>query len=216
MRKLKGNNLSTMLFTFHFRLKMKYYYLKTQLWYKPFFKNCGKRNLIIKPLLITPEFIKLSNNIFIRNNARIEGISEYAGVKFTPQIIIEEYVSIEQNIHLTCAKEIIIGKNTAIAANVSITDINHPYKDISISIEKQVIEANSVSIGEDCKIYNNSVILPGTKIGRHCTIGANSVVSGQFPDFCVIVGAPATIMKRYSFEKQAWLKTDKEGNFIEL
>jgi serine acetyltransferase len=37
----------------------------------------------------------------------------------------------------------------------------------------------------------------------------------MFPDYCVIVGAPAKIIKRYSFEKQVWLKTDANGNFIE-
>ena len=46
-------------------------------------------------------------------------------------------------------------------------------------------------------------------------IGANSVVSGIFPDYCVIVGAPAKIVKRYCFEQQKWRKTDNKGNFIE-
>ena len=56
--------------------------------------------------------------------------------------------------------------------------------------------------------------MQGTTIGKHCTVGANSVVSGTFGDYCVIVGAPAKIIKRYSFEKQDWLKTDAKGEFI--
>jgi acetyltransferase-like isoleucine patch superfamily enzyme len=107
-----------------------------------------------------------------------------------------------------------IGKHTAIAANVTITDIHHPYDDINTSIEKQQLIVTAVSIGDECKIYNNVVILPGTIIGKHCTIGANSVVSGNIPDYSVVVGIPAYIIKRYSTENKAWLKTDKDGNFI--
>ncbi|WP_172821025.1 acyltransferase [Chryseobacterium sp. T16E-39] len=166
--------------------------------------------------MITPESIILGDNVFIGWRARIEGVKQYQSKKFTPKVTLNSGVSIQQNLHLTCAESIEIGRNTAIAANVSITDIHHPYDDINIPIEHQNIKTNPVFIGDDCKIYNNSVILPGTKIGKHCTIGANSVVSGQFADYCVIVGSPAKIIKRYSFEKQAWLKTDAKGNFTEI
>ncbi len=123
--------------------------------------------------------------------------------------------SIQQNMHLTCAKAISIGSNTAIAANVTITDINHSYVDILIPVEKQPWEISPVEIGEDCKIYNNAVILPGTKLGKHNVVGANSVVSAIFPDFCVIVGIPASIIKRYNFQSKKWQKTNKFGEFID-
>lgn len=194
----------------------KWYRLKAVFFYKFLFKKIGKNSVVHKPLLITPESIVVGNNVFIGNSARIEGVKQYQSKKFTPNITIHNGVTIQQNMHLTCAQSVEIGRNTAVAANVTITDIHHPYDDINIPIEHQEIEAEAVVIGENCKIYNNSVIMKGTKIGRHCTIGANSVVSGLFGDYCVIVGAPAKIIKRYSFEKQAWLKTDSKGNFIEL
>lgn len=196
--------------------KFFFYYnvLKGWFFYKPFFRKASFKYVIINPILITPKFISLGRNVFIRNNARIEGVSEYAKILYNPEIIIDDNVSIEQNLHLTCAKKIFIGKNTAIAANVTITDIHHPYLDIKVPIEKQMIETNPVCVGEECKIYNNVVILPGTIIGKHCTIGANSVISGVFPDYCVAVGSPAKIIKRYSFDKKNWLNTDSQGNFI--
>ena len=156
----------------------------------------------------------MGDHVSIGWRARIEGVKQYQSEKFSPKIILNDGVTIQQNIHLTCAESVEIGKNTAIAANVSITDIHHPYDDIHIPIEHQNIKTNPVVIGEDCKIYNNAVIMMGTKIGKHCTIGANSVVSGVFEDYSIIVGAPAKTVKRYSFEKQAWLKTDAKGNFI--
>lgn len=197
------------------RTAFKWSRLKTILWYKPCFQKMGKYCLLRKPIFLTPNSIIFGDNVYIGFHARIEGILQYQSEKFHPQIVLNDGVSIQQNLHLTCAESVEIGKNTAIAANVSITDIHHPYDDVNLSIEFQNIISKPVYIGEDCKIYNNSVILQGTKIGKHCTIGANSVVSGEFPDYCIIVGAPAKIIKRYSFEKQKWLKTDSEGNFTE-
>lgn len=147
-------------------------------------------------------------------NARLEGISRYNNVSFTPCIVLSDGVSIQQNLHLTCANSVVIGKNTAIAANVTITDIHHPYTDISIPIERQDIEVGFVQIGENCKIYNNAVILPNVTIGKHVTVGANSVVNRSLPDYCVAVGIPARIVKRYDFETKAWRKTNPQGEFV--
>lgn len=54
----------------------------------------------------------------------------------------------------------------------------------------------------------------GCKIGRHCVIGAGSMVNKDIPDYCVVVGSPARIIKRYNPQSGQWEKTDKDGNFI--
>ena len=174
----------------------------------------GYNSLIKDSIIITPKFISIGRNVLVQPHSRIEGISFYQGDYFNPKIIIDDNCTIQQNIHLTCGSSIYIGKNTAIAANVTITDINHQYENISLPIENQPINVNSVYIGDDCKIYNNSVILPGTKLGKHCVIGANSVVNGSYQDYCVIVGIPAKIIKRYCFDSNKWKKTDSKGNFL--
>ena len=63
-----------------------------------------------------------------------------------------------------------------------------------------------VHIGKDCLIGMNSVILPGTRLGNHCVVGANSTVCGDYPDYCVIAGSPAKIIKKYDFDKKSWIK----------
>ena len=52
----------------------------------------------------------------------------------------------------------------------------------------------------------NSTILPGTMLGKHCVVGANSVVRGVFPDYCVIVGTPAIKVKHFDFELNKWIR----------
>lgn len=184
------------------------------LWRKPRYKSFFLSDYIHHVNFITPKYVALGKHVSIGFNARIQGVKQYNDTIFSPEIILEDNVSIQQNIHLTCANSIFIGKNTAIAANVTITDIHHPYTDINTPIEKQDIEVGYVHIGEDCKIYNNAVILPNVTIGKHVTIGANSVVNKSIPDFCIAVGNPARIIKRYDFITQGWRKTDSKGEFI--
>ena len=47
-----------------------------------------------------------------------------------------------------------------------------------------------VVIGDGSWLGYGTVVLPGARIGRHVTVGANSVVTGEMPDYCVAVGAP--------------------------
>lgn len=148
----------------------------------------------------------MGKNVHIRNNGRVEGVSKYNNKCFSPLIVLEDGVHIEQNCHITCAASIVIGKNTAIASNVTITDIHHPYDDVNIPIEGQDIVIYEVSIGSDCKIYNNAVILPGEHIGKHVTVGANSVVTHDILDFCVVAGAPAKILRKYNHSTRLWEK----------
>lgn len=37
-------------------------------------------------------------------------------------------------------------------------------------------------------------------------VGANAVVKGEFPDYCVIAGVPAVVVKKYDFETESWIK----------
>jgi acetyltransferase-like isoleucine patch superfamily enzyme len=176
----------------------------------------GRKVIICNPILITPEVLKLGSEIFIRDFARIEGVKQHMGIRFHPIIEIGDGVTVEQSLHLTCANSVVICKNASIAANVTITDIVHPYTDINVRTDKQPLQFFAVYIGESCRIYNNAVILPGTYLGKHCIIGANSVVLGKiYQDYSVISGVPGRVIKRYCKERKAWLKTDLEGQFTE-
>ncbi|KRT18041.1 hypothetical protein ASU31_01780 [Pedobacter ginsenosidimutans] len=197
------------------KLRYKYYQILTGLKLLILNRDHGRKNLFIKPILFSYRSVKLGSYVFIRDHGRIEAVVSYKEEKFSPLIVFEDKISIEQNVHITCANSVYISKNTAIAANVSITDIDHPYADVTIAPEYQDIVVGKVFIGEDCKIYNNVVILPNVHLGKHTVVGANSVVLGnKYPDFCVLVGAPAKIVKRYCFKKEAWLSTDKDGCFL--
>jgi acetyltransferase-like isoleucine patch superfamily enzyme len=51
-------------------------------------------------------------------------------------------------------------------------------------------------IGEDCWFGGNAIVLPGVTIGRGVTVGAGSVVTKDIPDFCVVAGNPARVIRK--------------------
>lgn len=59
-------------------------------------------------------------------------------------------------------------------------------------------------IGEDSWIGTNVVISGSILIGKHCVIGANSVVMKNIPDYCVAVGVPCRVVKQYDFLTSSW------------
>lgn len=83
--------------------------------------------------------------------------------------------------------------------------------------EKDNKPARNVVIKNDVWIGLNSTILEGVTIGNGAIIGACSVVSKDVPDYAVVVGNPAKII-RYRFSKDQihklinlrWWKLDRE------
>jgi virginiamycin A acetyltransferase len=73
------------------------------------------------------------------------------------------------------------------------------------------IERTKLTIGNDVCLYHNAVILPSVKrIGDGAMVGAGAVVTKDVPDFAIVVGNPAKIMKyRFSEEMQRKIKASK-------
>jgi acetyltransferase-like isoleucine patch superfamily enzyme len=187
--------------------------LKTILLYRTIFKKIGYRSIVINPLKI-----ENGKNILIANNVLIGYKSWLAASPLTGEneciLEIGEGCSIGNFNHIYATKRIILEKNVLTADKVYISDNLHGYKNVNLPIIKQAIVQNSiVIIGEGSWIGENVCVL-GVKIGRNSVIGANSVVTKDIPDYCVAVGSPAKIIKRYCFDTNEWLKTDKNGNFI--
>lgn len=103
------------------------------------------------------------------------------------QISIGNGVQIGQLCHITCAKNISIGDNVAIAGCAVITDISHGTKPSSLPPLKREWSVKEVAIGDNCFIGWGAIILPGTQLGPGCTVGANAKVSGIHEAGSIIV-----------------------------
>lgn len=196
-------------------LSSTYHKLKTQTFYKMMFKSMGAKSVIKKPMFLTPEYISIGSNCYIWNDARIEAITSYANDSFNPHIILEDGVTIQQRCHITAADTLTIGKDTAILFDVMITNIDHEYEDLNLPVGNQPLIVKKTQIGENCFIGSGAKIQAGTILGKHCVVGTNAVVRGHFPDYCVIVGVPARIVKRYDEVSRKWKKTNSKGEFLD-
>jgi len=178
-------------------------------------RQCGKGTIVQKPLFWTPEFIELGERVLIWRDCRIEGLQEYGGVSYEPNIKLGNEVSLQQSCHITAADKITIGDGTSLMYGVLVTDIDHDYAAIDVNILAQNLSVSRTEIGRNCFVGAGARIQAGTRLGDQCIVGANAVVRGAFPDHCVIVGVPARIVKRYDAATDSWRRTNAEGEFLQ-
>lgn len=108
--------------------------------------------------------------------------------------------------HIYATGTISIGKNVLTADKVYISDNLHGYQNPDLPILAQPIkQLNPVIIGDGSWLGENVCVI-GASIGRHCVVGANSVVTHDIPDYSVAVGVPAKIIKTYNHKTKQWEK----------
>ena len=93
------------------------------------------------------------------------------------------YCWLHSNVHI--GQQSKIGNFVFIYPYVVFTNDPHPPSNV----------CNGPTVGDYSQIAVFSVLLPGVQIGKHCLIGANSIVSKNFDDFSLILGNPAKHIK---------------------
>jgi len=91
---------------------------------------------------------------------------------------------------------ITIGARTMMGPNVSFFSGTHPLDPFVRNGTRGPELGKPIVVGEDCWLGGNCIILAGVTIGRGVTVGAGSVVTKDVPDFVVVVGNPARILKK--------------------
>jgi acetyltransferase-like isoleucine patch superfamily enzyme len=178
------------------------------------FSYFGKKSFIYNPLAIgNPQNIYIGNNVAIQYKVWLAANPQTGCGK--SEVIIRDGCRIGNFNHIYATSSIVLENNVLTADKVYISDNLHGYIDIQTPICGQPIkQLDKVIIGEGAWLGENVCII-GASVGKQSVVGANSVVTKSIPDYCVAVGSPAKIIKRYSFEKETWLRTDTKGNFIE-
>ena len=108
-------------------------------------------------------------------------------------IICGDNVYFNVNCVILDGAKVTIGDNVFFAPNVQIYTANHP---LDAELRKTLENALPISIGNDCWIGGNTVILPGITIGKGCVIGAGSVVTKNIPNNSLAVGNPAKVIRK--------------------
>lgn len=102
----------------------------------------------------------------------------------------------------TIYPEVTIGRFVLIAPNVSIVGADHEFNLVGVPMcfsGRQPLPATT--IGDDVWIGTSSIIMVGVSIGHGSIIAAGSVVTKSVPDFAIVGGAPAKVI-RYRFDTE--------------
>jgi acetyltransferase-like isoleucine patch superfamily enzyme len=179
-----------------------YWSLKTQFYYRLFFGGIGQKSKLIAPMrLRNVHNIQIGENVIVNRYAFLLTLQEDTVV---PRLIIGSGSVIGHMNHITCIREVEIGENVLTADRVYISDHSHGFSDTTIPISKQaVVSKGKVSIGNGTWLGENVTVL-SCNIGKNCAIGANAVVLSDIPDYCVAVGAPARVIRRWDPISQNW------------
>lgn len=152
-------------------------------------------------------FMKRGKGSVIYRSVR-KDITPFHSFVIGKQSVIEDYACINNavgeirigdntriGLHNTVIGPVHIGSQVNLAQGVVISGLNHNYQDTNKPISEQGVSTNLITIQDDVWVGANVVIAAGVTIGKHCVVGAGSVVTKDIPGYSVAVGNPAKVIK---------------------
>lgn len=94
---------------------------------------------------------------------------------------------VQANVHL--------GSHVIMGPDVKIYSRNHRFDRLDIPIQEQGKNYYETRIGNDVWLGANAIITAGCSIGDHAVIAAGSVVTKNVPEYAIVGGVPARILK---------------------
>lgn len=170
----------------------------------PGFAAFGPCSVLHRPVrsIVNPAGIRVGSFVSIGSGAIIEALVPERGVTVT----IHDGAYIGHGLRLTAVGEVVIGEEAMLADDCYVSDTNHIYEDVREPIKRQGLrDGRRVEIGPGAWLGIGAVVCGNVRIGRNAVVGARSVVTSDVPDFCVVAGNPARIVRRWDGERWAWL-----------
>lgn len=147
------------------------------------------------------------NNVVIGDRVKVaKRCSIYGGPQNPLEIGSDTYIGMNTIINGFNA-EVRIGANVSIAQNVNIMADSGPNS--SQAMQKIFpIEKGPVEIGPHCWLGAGATVMPRVTLGRFCVVAAHSYVNNSFPDFSIIGGIPARLIRSFTEEEKKKMLED--------
>ena len=174
------------------------------------FARFGARSHIVRPIGIErPDRISIGDDVYVAAQSCLAVQPLEDGASLT----IGDGCKLGRFNHIYATGRVELGPKVLTANGVYISDNLHGYDDPAMPVMDQpLVQKAHTSIGEGSWLGHNACVV-GAKLGKHCIVGANSVVMKDAPDYSVIVGAPGRIIRRYDTDSGMWRATDADGTF---
>lgn len=121
----------------------------------------------------------------------------YPGVWITParNLTIGNDVDLALDVLITTSGGVFIGDRTLVGYRTQIISGNHIIPGDKAPIFNSGHEYKAVHISEDVWIGASCIIMPGVTIGVGAVVAGGSVVTKDVPDYSIVAGVPAKIIK---------------------
>lgn len=114
------------------------------------------------------------------------------GVKIGKSCHLSPYVLID----LVYPHLVTIGDNVTIGSNTMIFTHANPTANLLLKRNEYPRKVEPVNIKSGAVLFPGCIITAGVTIGENSMISAGSVVFEDVPDYCVVVGNPARVVKK--------------------
>lgn len=159
--------------------------------------KCHGKNIIVMRGCIYryPQWIELGDNVIIGKNTTITAEickknDDSNNDDKNRYFIVNQGVSIGNYCEIDFSGGVTLRKDVHIAHHVQITTHDHGYDYRNIPIGKRLEICENAFIGSRSVILHNC-----NRIGKNAVIGTGSVVTKDVPDYAVVAGNPAKIIK---------------------
>lgn len=180
------------------------HFLLGKFYYEPMFKSLcqkvGKNFSITRGRLQGMPFINGNPRIIIGDNVRMHSVITIAAGKIFDEVTfsIGDNSYIGSRVSFSVASSIVIGSNCYLADNIIIRDndghsLDYVKRRQNAPVEKEMTKP--VVIGNDVWIGSNCVVLKGVQIGDGAIVASGTVVTKSVPEFTIVAGNPARVIK---------------------
>ena len=141
----------------------------------------------------------LAKKIFRKTGLQVK---IHTGVEFGTGINIEIGNNSSLNKRAWIGNDTKIGDDVMTGPEIIILSGGHNFDDLNKPMTHQgSTPRRPVTIGNDVWIGTRAIILPGVKIGNHSIVAAGSVVTKDVPDWTIVGGNPAKVIRDRRLKK---------------
>ncbi|WP_405268463.1 acyltransferase [Methanobrevibacter sp.] len=138
---------------------------------------------------MTEEYAELLNELLEGNIGENSTITTpFAGAAFD-KMKLGNNVFINSNCLAMARGGITIEDDVMLAGNVQLLSNNHD------EYERQILTCEEILIKRGAWLGAGVTILAGVTVGKYAIVGAGAIVTKDVPDYAVVVGAPAKVVK---------------------
>jgi acetyltransferase-like isoleucine patch superfamily enzyme len=134
-----------------------------------------------------PETMEFGSSVFIGSQTMIQG-------RFDGHCRIGNHVWIGPQAYFD-ARDLVLEDYVGLGPGAKMLGSTHTGEPTDVPIITTDLVIKPVSVGYGADIGMNASILPGIRVGAHSIVGAGAVVTSDVPDYAIVAGIPARVLR---------------------